>query len=745
MADTAFSSLQSGASTTPVKKRKLFTGTEAPKSGGLFSGLDTGMDENDGSIGSLVNNNLKGMLSGDSYDDKRLQQRETLLRAASNLRAQSGAQNAATIGQGSARRAQQKTEQSIFQGLADNEMNMNIEEQTMKERGVGLASQVAQADQQVRTQREQIELQRELGFADLNMREKQLSQEGSQFNQKLDFDKWATEKGYTENEVQRAWQAKQNDVKAQLDKELTGMQLSSSEKIAAQQMGMDKAKLDETARQFNVSTDNLVKQFKENLNFEYSQLNQNQLQFMEGFGLDKQKFDAAKEQFNKQLEQEGKIQFANLNLKEKELSQQGSQFTSRLDFDKWATEQNLTESEKNRVWQSSENARAQEATQQIAVMQNDTERWRTERADVLTRNGWDFEAAQRQIDREQQITTIGMEQALTREIEAGRLSQSDRQLMQQAQQFGTEMDWKREATRLGMQEAEADRIWKSNERINSEVFTAKQADIGYQFQREIEEGRMNLQELELAQNASQFTDQLEWQKEAKNLDLSEADATRLWQSAENAKAQKFNSDIKQLEFAMQREGLNFKAMMMELDNYPEEQVVSILNEVAAEAGITHVMKNADGSIKTDSAGNPIVEPGFETIKPKSQLEKGEKLSNQLVNGEINYTQFKNGTDKNSGNYDNYQSLLAATPSWTPELGYDSGGFFGADKRKIGNAPAIGEVFKYDGKVYQVTSDKVMNPAGENSEEFKVIDISTGETRTIKVNGSGSKNLKIAGF
>jgi hypothetical protein len=89
-------------------------------------------------------------------------------------------------------------------------------------------------------------------------------------------------------------------------------------------------------------------------------------------------------------------------------------------------------------------------------------------------------------------------------------------------------------------------------------------------------------------------------------------------------------------------------------------------------------------------------------------------------------------------------LSKSRPSYWGNLLKDLNKYI-VDKRKIGNAPAIGEVFKYDGKVYQVTSDKVMNPAGENSEEFKVIDISTGETRTIKVNGSGSKNLKIAGF
>jgi hypothetical protein len=82
------------------------------------------------------------------------------------------------------------------------------------------------------------------------------------------------------------------------------------------------------------------------------------------------------------------ISFAQLGLEEQKLAMQSEQFVSKMDFDKWAKEQDLSENEKNRIWQANENARERTVRLDIANMQNDTERWKQTRVEDLTREGW---------------------------------------------------------------------------------------------------------------------------------------------------------------------------------------------------------------------------------------------------------------------------------------------------------------------------------------------------------------------
>lgn len=79
----------------------------------------------------------------------------------------------------------------------------------------GYLGQAAMAEAARRSSTEQALLENafssELGFANLNQRERQLAENARQFDNRMDFDAWATEQGFTENERQRAWQALQND------------------------------------------------------------------------------------------------------------------------------------------------------------------------------------------------------------------------------------------------------------------------------------------------------------------------------------------------------------------------------------------------------------------------------------------------------------------------------------------------------------------------------------------------------
>jgi AraC-like DNA-binding protein len=502
--------------------------------------------------------------------------------------------------------------------------------------------------------------------------------------------------------------------------------LTSNESQFSRSFGLDQAKFGETARQFNISSDQTERQFKDNLTFNYDQLDENQKQFMASLGLDQQKFEATKDQFNRQLEQDGRLQLANLNLQEKGLAQEATQFQSKMEFDKWATQAGLDDRAADRIWQATQNDKQMQTQVSIATMQNDTERWKTTRAEDLTKLGWTREDANLFADRELKTTLATQEMALTREIESGRMTLEEAKMVRQASQFGSELEYKRWATQAGVDDATAARNWQTTERVAAETARATEATFERQLQKEIESGRITFQEKELAQQASQFTSAQEWQKEATKLGLDDQAAARLWQSGEAAANRKQQQDMENVRNALAEKNVKFTSLMAYLETLPAEQAAATMEQVAKDAGITYVKTNP-------ITGETSIESGFEKTVSKSTYEKGDGILKGIESGGYDITQLRNAADPKNPKYEEYKALTEAANTWKPQLSYDDGGL-GADKRMINNAPASGTIIKYGGKVYQVASDKVMDKKGQNADTFTVVDINTGETRTIRAVG-----------
>lgn len=547
------------------KKAKFFGDTD-PDTGKLFAGLPTGEEGDD--TQALVGDNLKGMLSGSAYDASKTQNRETFARAATNLRAQTGGQAAegGMLGQGSANKAQQGAESKIFQGLADTEMAINTETQAMKERGVTAATGIGKAQQDVLTQR------RGQDMSLLQSRE----------------------------------------------------QTQAQKDIAANALGLDTAKLAESARQFNISTEQASKQFSESLNRDYAELSQADKQFLSSLGFDQAKFEESKKQFQQSLEQEGRLTMAQLGVQEKQIAEGARQFNSRLEFDNSELTANLSEAEKNRVWQALQNDKASINAKEIATMQNDTERWKTDQATALTEKGWTVEQAENALNRTLQQTLQNKDIALQREIETGRITEAQAARIQQADQFTDELEWNKEATRLGITAEEAARAWQSKENIANRAFTATESSLDRQLNKEVASGMVQrndgtwVETTEMQQilnQASQFKDELDWQKTAKDLDLDEVSTARVWQASEAAKDRVHQANLQQIENEFIAKGWNFQALMSSIDALPEEQVADVLSEVAASSGIRYPATNPDGTDKVDADGNTIMVPGLKTYTP----------------------------------------------------------------------------------------------------------------------------------
>jgi hypothetical protein len=122
------------ATDTLIKKKPGDPGYDPLVDGeaNLFSGLKTG---GEGYLDSAYKT-IGDQVSGEGYQPYRTSANQALSRAATNLRASTGSQFAPNIGQGSAVRAQQATEQNILSKVSDTQLGLAEGEQAMKNTGV---------------------------------------------------------------------------------------------------------------------------------------------------------------------------------------------------------------------------------------------------------------------------------------------------------------------------------------------------------------------------------------------------------------------------------------------------------------------------------------------------------------------------------------------------------------------------------------------------------------------------------
>lgn len=542
-------------------------------------------------------------------------------------------------------------------------------------------------------------------------------------------------------------EAKFNQAKSEFTQNiaLEQQKLLSNEKIATAQLGLDAQKLAETARQFNISTSEAAKQFTDKLNFDYTSLSQNDKQFLANLGLDQAKFEESKRQYNNTTALEDKWRTKDLDLKEQSLAQEASQFTSRIEYDKWATQAGLDDAAANRIWQATQNDKALQNAKDVQQMVINQDQWKQNKVDELTQYGWSLEEAKATADRQQQLTIANMQNALTRDIEAGRIDQADRELLQQANQFNTQQLWTERAAQIGIDEAKAQRIWATNERISTEAANAIEATRERQLQREIATNNLNLEQAKLVAEINQFNSKSEFEEYAFDKGLDENAANRLWQTNERIENNIFQTNLQKVTGELQLSGVKYQTMLNYLETIDEDQAYGVLQAVALDAGLSYVVtdKNTGLPIK-DKSGKVVTEKGFPPTNTDSS-QKGFDLMQEIESGELSATTLRGGKDKNNPSYADYQKLLETADFWKPELVYDSRGFWAADQRYIKNAPAKGTVFVRNNTLYQVLTDKELSKKGDNSDEFKVLDIASGQERTIRVSGKSGATLKIEGF
>lgn len=300
-----------------------------------------------------------------------------------------------------------------------------------------------------------------LGFADLSVREKQLAQDGSQFKDELAFKKYATDRGFTDAEAQRAWQSQESS-----------LQRASTEKLGMADLSLRERSLMQDASQF-----------------------QDDLSFKK-YATDRGYTDAEAQrawqatQNEKEITSREKLGFADLSVREKQLAQAGAQFKDELAFKKYATDAGFTDAEAQRVWQSQESS---------------------------------------------------LQRASAEKVSFAQLSQQEKELALKASQFTDQLSWDKEATKLGLDEKTSERVWQGAENQKERDARAADSGLNRELQKYLGERGLDIDEQKVAEQIRQFDNEADFKKWATQAGLDDNAADRVWKSQESDVQRKYET------------------------------------------------------------------------------------------------------------------------------------------------------------------------------------------------------------
>ncbi len=268
-----------------------------------------------------------------------------------------------------------------------------------------------------------------------------------------------------------------------------------------------------------------------------------------------------------------------------------------------------------KIKQEFENAQAEKQMEHSVYLHEasfDQEKWLNGRAEELKKLGWSHDDAMQVSQQDHQSLLQSQEMALQREIENGRISLEEKKMYNQASQFKDELSYKQWATQSQLDENQADRIWKAKERVEQNAMLQQESSLDRQLQKEIESGRIKVEEQKLLQDASQFKDELSYKQWATQSQLDENQADRIWKSAQSSMKRSHEMNMQNIEIQFKEKGISLQNLMSQLENMDPEQAASVLNQQAVNAGITHI----DASGKVVKGLKPVAVEAME----KKQIE-----------------------------------------------------------------------------------------------------------------------------
>jgi hypothetical protein len=221
----------------------------------------------------------------------------------------------------------------------------------------------------------------------------------------------------------------------------------------------------------------------------------------------------------------------------------------------------------------------------LAQMQYDFETWQQGRVEALTRSGWDHESAMQLAQQEFDSFENNRDRLLQAEIESGRITQAQAELLETARQFDSQQAWETWATQQNIALEEARMAWQSNEALAERSWQAGENSLDRILQREVEAGRLDLATAELAEKTRQFDSQQDFEREMALLGYDQDAIARAWQAGENALDREHDQIMFTLQTEFEKYGLSWQAVMASTADMEPEQAVAFIQQMAKDNGI----------------------------------------------------------------------------------------------------------------------------------------------------------------
>lgn len=516
-----------------------------------------------------------------------------------------------------------------------------------------------------------------------------------------------------EAEKARTFQASQADLDRQLQRDVQQGNISMQEKELALNAAQFTSKQDYDAWALQSGYD----QAAIDRSWQSAENAKNQL-FQQSQTTQEMQFKGSEAGRDRELQLQ--LQAGELNQADKELAQQAFQFKTKTEFDTWATQQGFDENARNRAWEAAQNA--------------------DERA---------FQAEQAGFERAFKASEAGLERGLQLQLQAGTLSQADKELAQQAYQFKTKVDYDTWATKQGFDENARERAWTAAQTADAQAFEAEQQAAQNKFQQDLA-----VIENDFALGRMNRADQID---DLNKLDQQLMDAA-FKMGANNSLKPEDIAKLTPLQQAAYQAGLS--GMQYEVFTTDRDAQVSYRNALISrlDPNSANFQAQLDEIFASKAPAVPAVTPGDGVTPAVVEPEKPGTFDattgtyagvtpkvGDMTDAANIYAKAKSG-DVTSQAQINY--AMSKATDWSPQMSYNSGGFWGGDYRSIKNPPAAGSTIKINGVPYAVTKGLYKNtdvPHGLDSDQFKVVNLLTGAVQTATIQGSKNAdlNLKIA--
>lgn len=496
-----------------------------------------------------------------------------------------------------------------------------------------------------------------LGLADLSIREKALAQEGSQFTDRLSFDRYALERGYSEAEIERAWKSMESS-----------KEIASQEKVAFAGLDLERDKFsaaDQNAKQglsleANAQAMTRLGMDREEA-YRYASLAQAKGLADRGFtleesqqaltaqgmkaedaryyaGLAHQERESAKDRsltasegaLGRELDRY--IADAGFDIDREQLAETVRQFDGKIAFDTWATRAGLDDNEKGRIWQG----HLQDLNQKWST----GERLGSQEHQVLIEDkrvqaataAQEFErVANLEVlgkTQEWEQTKIGILEGYQQRRDAGQMSHEQAMQAMQAEtetkltQMGIDATTARQAADIQARQWEVTRELKQQETLANAELLYKYASL-----REttgIQKQELNLRAQEMAQDAAQFL-QTFGLEEKRTLAMLESQEMKDLIGVNTMLMEMAGDDPDLIDLASEKFIKSLGMMKMGDNPMLSPQEVD---------GMIQALKSPPAAVKDDSLAGSVPKSGIEGVdgfveahlEPMDQLSKGNWLT-----------------------------------------------------------------------------------------------------------------------